>query len=228
MIIYSIYINKLIQWSKPLYVRVHICIWGKEKTRHLIHMLKVNTTLWITALLWRRGLHNTMKLWALLCLATQEWWGTGRSGVLQSMGSQRVGQDWASEQNKNMYMYTILDMKWKYFPFVFNRIQISSVQFSHSVLSESLRPHESQHTRPLCPSQIPKVYPNSCPSSWWCHPAISSSVVPFSSCPQSLSASGSFPMSQLFTWGGQSIGVWASASVLPRKTQDLSPLGWTG
>ena len=80
--------------------------------------------------------------------------------------------------------------------------QFSSVQFSRSVMSDSLRPHESQHTRPPCPSPTPGVYSNSCPSSWWCHPAISSSVVPFSSCLQSLPASGSFPMSQLFTWGG--------------------------
>ena len=103
-----------------------------------------------------------------------------------------------------------------------------SVQFSHSVVSDSLRPHESQHARPPCPSQTPRVYSNSCPLSWWCHPAISSSVVPFSSCPQSLPASGSFPMSQLFALGGQSIGVSASASVLPMNIQDWSPLGWTG
>ena len=106
--------------------------------------------------------------------------------------------------------------------------RISSVQFSCSVVSDSLRPHESQHTRPPCLSPTPGVYSNSCPSRWRCHPAISSSVVPFSSCPQSLPASGSFPMSQLFTWGGQSIGVSASASVLPLNTQDWSPLGWTG
>ena len=81
-------------------------------------------------------------------------------------------------------------------------LEDSSVQFSHSVMSNSLRPHESQHARPPCPSLTPEVYPNSCPSSRWCHPAISSSVVPFSSCPQSLPASGSFPMSQLFSWGG--------------------------
>ena len=93
--------------------------------------------------------------------------------------------------------------------------QFSSVQFSHSVVSDSLRPHESQHTRPPCPPPTPGVYPNSCLSSRWCHPAISSSVIPFSSCPQSLPASGSFPVSQLFAWGGQSIGVSASASVLP-------------
>ena len=102
------------------------------------------------------------------------------------------------------------------------------VQFSCSVVSNSLRPHESQHARPPCPSPTPGVHPNSCSLSRWCHPAISSSVIPFSSCPQSLPASGSFPMSQLFIWGGQSIGVSASASVLTMNTQDWSPLGWTG
>ena len=96
---------------------------------------------------------------------------------------------------------------------------------SCSVVSDSLWPHESQHTRPPCPSSTPRVYSNPCPSSQWCHPAISSSVIPFSSCPQSLPASGSFPMSQFFTWGGQSIGVSASTSVLPMNTQDWSPLG---
>ena len=105
---------------------------------------------------------------------------------------------------------------------------ISSAQFSHSVVSNSLRPHESQHARPPCPSPTPRVCSNSCPLSQWCHPAISSSVVPFSSCPQSLPASGSFPMSQLFESGDQSIGVSASASVLPMNTQNWSPLGWTG
>ena len=105
---------------------------------------------------------------------------------------------------------------------------ICLVQFSHSVVSDSLRPHELQHARPDCPSQTPGVYSNSCPSSRWCHLPISSSVVPFSSCPQSLPESGSFPMSQLFAWGGQSTGVSASASVLPMNIQDWSPLGWTG
>ena len=99
-----------------------------------------------------------------------------------------------------------------------------SVQFSRSVVSDSLRPHELQHSRPPCPSPTPRVHPNSCPSSQWCHPAISSSVVPFSSGPQSLPATESFPMSQLFTWGGQSTGVSALASVLPINTQDWSPL----
>ena len=101
-------------------------------------------------------------------------------------------------------------------------------QFSHSIVSDSLWPHESQHARPPYPSPIPRVHSNSCPSSRWCHPAISSSVIPFSSCPQSLPASGSFPMSQLFTWGGQSNGVSASASDLPMNAQEWSPLGWTG
>ena len=91
--------------------------------------------------------------------------------------------------------------------YCFYSFQFSSVQFSRSVVSDSFRPHESQHTRPSYPSPTPGVYSNSCPWSQWCHPAISSSVVPFSSCPQSLAASGSFPKSQLFAWGGQSIGV---------------------
>ena len=103
-----------------------------------------------------------------------------------------------------------------------------SVQFSCSVVSDSLRPRKLQHARPPCPPPTPRVHSNSCPSSQWCHPAISSSVVPFTSCPQSLPASGSFPVSQPFTWGGQSIGVSALASVLPMNTQDWSPLGWTG
>ena len=103
-----------------------------------------------------------------------------------------------------------------------------SVQFSHSVVFNSLWPHRLQHARPPCPSPTPGVYLNPCPLSRWCHPTISSSVVPFSSCPQSLPASGSFPMSQLFASGGQSTGVSASASVLAMNTQDWSPLGWTG
>ena len=100
-------------------------------------------------------------------------------------------------------------------------------QFSCSVMSDALQPHELQHVRPLCPSPTPRVYPNPRSSSRWCHPAISSSAVPFS-CPQSFPALGSFPMSQLFAWGGQSLGVSASTSVLPMNTQDWSPLGWTG
>ena len=107
-------------------------------------------------------------------------------------------------------------------------LNCSSVQFSRSVVSDSLWPHEWQHARPPCPSPTPRVHSNSCPSSQWCHPAISSSVTPFYSCPQSLPASESFPMSQLFAWGDQSTRVSASASVLPKNTQDWSPLKWTG
>ena len=114
----------------------------------------------------------------------------------------------------------------RYFTTQFSSVQFS--QFRRSVMSNSLQSHEPKHTRPPCPSPTPRVHPDSCASSWWCHPAISSSVVPFSSCPQSLPASRSFPVSQLVTWGGQSIGVSASASILPMNTQDWSPLGWTG
>ena len=114
---------------------------------------------------------------------------------------------------------------------VYNKYSFSlwhSVQFSHSVVSDSLRPHESQHARPPCPSPTPGVHSDSRPSSQWCHPAISSSVVHFSSCPQSLPAAESFPMSQLFACGGQSIGVSALASVLSKKSQGWSPSEWTG
>ena len=101
-------------------------------------------------------------------------------------------------------------------------------QFSRSVMSDSLRPHESQHARPPCPSPSPRVHSNSCPLSRWCHPTISSSIIPFSFCLQSFPASRSFPISQFFTSGGQSIGVSASASVLPMNIQDWFPLGVTG
>ena len=103
-----------------------------------------------------------------------------------------------------------------------------SAQFSPSVVYDSLWPHEKQDARPPCPSPTPGVHSNSCSPSRWCHPAISSSIVPFSSCPHSLPASGSFPISQLFAWGGRSIGVSALASVLPMNTQGWSPLEWTG
>ena len=127
------------------------------------------------------------------------------------------------------YSYTFVHLKNKDLNTCFYwKIVFHSVQFSCSVMSNSLRPHESQHTGPPCPSQTPRVHPNPCPSSHWCHPTISSSVVTFSSCPQSFPASGSFQMSQLFASGGQSIGVSASASVLPMNIQDWSPLGWTG
>ena len=110
----------------------------------------------------------------------------------------------------------------------YDMTQFSSVQFSRSVVSDSLRPHELQHARTPCPSPAPRVHSNSYPSSRWCHPAISSSIVPFSSCPQSLPASESLPMSQLFAWGGQSAGVSVLASFFPKNTQGWSPLEWTG
>ena len=114
------------------------------------------------------------------------------------------------------------------FVYITFNYSVSSVQFSHSVMSDSLRPHESQHARPPCPSPTPGVHSDSCPSSQWCHPAISSWVIPFFSCPNFLPASESFPMSQLFTGGGQSTGVSALASFLPKNTQDWSPSEWTG
>ena len=110
----------------------------------------------------------------------------------------------------------------------FEPLGLSSVQFSCSVVSDSLWPHESHHARPPCSSPSPGVHSDSCPSSQWCHPAISSSVVPFSYCPQSLPASESFPMSQLFAWGGQSTRLSALASFLPKKSQGWSPSEWTG
>ena len=122
---------------------------------------------------------------------------------------------WAPDQIEEVFLCTV----WH---------QFSSVQYSRSVVFSSLQPRELQHGRPPCPSPTPGFHPNSCPSSRWCHPAISSSVVPFSSCPQSLPASESFLMSQLFAWGGQSTGVSALASFLPKNTQDWSRLEWTG
>ena len=130
---------------------------------------------------------------------------------LQSMGSQRVGHN----------LVTSLS-------FTFTLFNSSSVQFSRSVVSDSLQSHESQHSRTPSPSPTPRVHSDSRPSSQWCHPAISPSVIPFSSCPQSLPASESFPMSQLFAWGGHSTGVSALASFLPKKSQGWSPSEWTG
>ena len=130
----------------------------------------------------------------------------------------KIPHDLWLDKKKNKKKTVILgDRKW-----------FSSVQFSRSVMSDSLQPRELQHARPPCPSPTSRVYPDSYPLSQWCHPAISSSVVPFSSCPQSLPASRSFQMSQFFESGGQSIGVSTSTSVLPMNTQDWFPLGWTG
>jgi len=132
----------------------------------------------------------------------------------------------------NLLRCKLLSLLWNYWKWT-QEVKIvylitPSVQFSHSVMSDFLWPHRLQHARPPCPSPTPRVHPNSCPLSRWCHPTISSSVVPFSSCPQSFPASGSFQMHQFFASGGQIIGVSASTSVLPMNTQDWSPLGWTG
>ena len=147
-------------------------------------------------------------------------------------GSQSIGHNWVTNtvklQNNCKETGNFLGSKNLYLDVNECARMWSSVQFSHSVMSDSLRPHESQHARPPCPSPTPGVHPNPYPLSQWCHPTISSSVIPFSSCLQSLPASECFPMSQLFAWGSQSIGVSASASVLPMNTQDWSPLGWTG
>ena len=175
--------------------------------------------------------------------------------MLQSMGSQRVGHDWATELNFllwsswcwvkffSTHTHTTLGgifwrFNWSHFSLLFFICStsvipssmllfwmIQSVHFSRSVVSDSLWPHGLQHTRLPCPSPILRTCSNSCLSSWWCHPTVSSSAVPFSSCLQSFPASESFLMSQFFPSGGQSIEV--SASVLPMNGQDWFPLGWT-
>ena len=149
-----------------------------------------------------------MKLWATLCRATQDGWVMAESS--DKMWSTREG-------NGKPLQHSCLENPMN-----------SSVLFNHSVVSNNLWPHGLQHARPPCPSPTPGACSNSCPSSQWCHPTISSSVVPFSSSLQTFPASGSFLMSQFFASGGQNIGVSALASVLPMNTQDWSPLGWTG
>jgi len=144
---------------------------------------------------------------------------TEESAGLQSVGCQTVGHDW---NNLTTHAHKDSPYAWRTMVTTF-----SSVQFSHSVVSDSATPWIAAHQAP-CPSPTPGVHSNSRPLSQWCHPAILSSVVPFSSCPQSLPASESFPMSQLFAWSGQSPGVSALASFLPKKTQGWSPSEWTG
>ena len=153
-------------------------------------------------------------IWAETSCEVWLGWGPLASFIL-APGEQHVSFNLGSKMEKHMELSP-------------PKFQFSSVQFSRSAVSDSLRPHEPQHTRPSCPSPTPGVHPNPCSLSRWCHLPISSSVVPFSSCPQSFPASGSFQMSQLFTSGGQSIWVSASTSVLPMNTQDWSLLGWTG
>ena len=141
------------------------------------------------------------------------WWATVH-GIAESDMTE------VTEQARRINLYSICNLK--------SPLAIRSNQISRSVVSNSLRPHEVQHARPPCPSPTPGVHWDSCPSSQWCRPAISSSVAPFSSCPQSLPVSESFPMSQLFTWGGQSTGVSALVSFLPKKSQGWCPSEWTG
>ena len=162
---------------------------------------------------WKQGLeeiavyHKTWK--QLKCLTTDKW-------ISKIWYIQTMGQSSALKRRKFWYMVQHMSI-WT----------LRTFQFSRSFVSNSLPPHEPQHARPPCPSPTPGVYPNPCPLSQWCHPTISSSIVPFSSS-QSFLASGSIQMGQLFTSGGQSIGVSASILVLPMNTQDWSPLGWTG
>ena len=191
----------------------------ERNIRNPPHSLSHSLSRWwwssVVARVWESGL-----LWWLgtrICLPMQE---TGETQV-----QPLVQEDPLEESMPTPSSILAWRIPWTEKP---GRLQFSSVQFSHSVTSDSLQPHESQHSKPPCPSPTPRVYSNSCPSSRWCHPAISSSVSPFSSCPQSLPASGFFPVSQLITLDGQSIGISASASVLPMNTQDWSPLGWTG
>ena len=190
---------------------------------------------------------SSLTQWTWVWVDSRSCWWTGRPGMLWFMGSQRAGHDWATELKRRVRvlfspwnvvrpLYSLLGnvqisvMRWTSssvyslsLPFL-----LDNLQFSCSVVSDSLRPYDLQHVRPPCQSPTSGIYSNSCSLSCWCHPTISSSVVPFSSCPQSFPASGCFPMSQLFTSGGQSIGVSASTSVLPMNTQDRAPLGWTG
>ena len=156
--------------------------------------------------------------WTWVWVDSRSWWWTGRPGVLQFMGSQRVRHDWATEQQQNSYLEkNVNSIHW-----------FSSVQFSRSVMSNSLWPHGLQHTRLPCPLPTPRIYPNSCALSWWCLPTISSSVISFSSCLQPFPVSWSFQMIQFFTSSDQSIRVSASTSVPPMNTQDWFLLGLTG
>ena len=149
-----------------------------------------------------------------ICLQMKVMW-------IQSLGQ----EDFLEEEITTHSNILVWKIPWTEEP---GELHFNSVQFSHSVVSDSLQPHWLQHTRLSYPSPTPGAYSHWCALSRWCPPTISSSVVPFSSCPQSLPASGYFPMSQLFESGGQMIGVSASTSVLPMNTQDWSPLGWTG
>ena len=207
---------------------------AKEPTCQCNRRCRVQSLGWEAPLEESMATHSSILVWRISC--------SEEVGGLQSIGSQRVIHDWSNlatkpicPQSQHCLLSVLLLkpfsnslLRLKKHLLLCERMCSHSVHFSRSVVSDSLRPHELQHARPPCPSPTPRVHSNSCPSSRWCHPVISSSVVPFSFCPQSLPASGSFPMCQLFASGGQNIGVSASASVPPMNTQDWSPLGWTG
>ena len=169
---------------------------------------------WLFATTWTAACQAPLSMG----FSRQEYWA----------GFHRILQRIFPTQRLNLHLLCLLHCRWILYHCATWEAQIASVQFSHSVMSNSLKPHELQHPRPPCPSPTPGVRTNPCPLSQWCRPTISSSVIPFSSCPQSLPASESFPMSQLSASGGPGIGVSASTSVLPKNTQDWSPLGWTG
>ena len=141
-----------------------------------------------------------------------------------ALWAQRANTSWQARESRQDTVRRVSQLKGELTLF----LGFNSIQFSCSVVSNSLWPHGPQHARPPWPSPTPRVYPNSCPLSWWCHPAISPSVIPFSSCLQSFPASGSFLMSQLFTSGSQNNGASALTPVLPINIQGWFPLGWTG
>ena len=178
---------------------------------------------------------TSLTRWTWVWVSSGSWWWTGRPGVLQSMGLQRVRHNWATEQQLQSGLVPApyhTARPWGRRPCLFFIffwfLVVYKNHFSRSVVSDSLGSHALQHARLPCPTSTPGAYSDSCPLSQWCHPTISSSVVPFSSHLQSLPASGSFPVSQFFTSGGQSIGVSASATVLPMTIQDWFPSGQTG
>ena len=182
------------------------CGGSEVKNLPAMYKTRVRSLCWEDTLEKEMATHSSAPAWRIP--------RTEEPGGLQSMGSQGVRHNWATKHSSTHVHKN-------------GKVTSVSVQFSRSGVSDSVQPHGPQHARPPCSSPTPGVYPSSCPLSQWCHPTISSSVVPFSSCPQSFPASGSFLVSQLFAWGGQIIGVSASTSVLPMNIQDWYPLGWT-